>query len=135
MTYLFDTDTLSRFMRGEEPVYSRVLATAPDQIFLSSITVMEIEKGLERQPGKAKILRPVFEALLDDVRVLPFGVREARTTARVSNILRTLGLPIGPYDVQIAGTALEHGLILVSSNLREFQRVDGLNTQDWRFSS
>ena len=64
MTYLFDTDTVSRFVRGEEPVYSRVKATSPEDIFLSSVTVMELEKGLEWQPAKARTLRPALNVLL-----------------------------------------------------------------------
>jgi len=42
-----------------------------------------------------------------------------------------LGQAIGPYDLQIASIALEHGLIVVTHNLTEFSRVPGLTVEDW----
>lgn len=42
------------------------------------------------------------------------------------------GTPIGPYDVMIGGTALRHGLVLVTSNTDEFERINGLIVEDWR---
>jgi tRNA(fMet)-specific endonuclease VapC len=45
--------------------------------------------------------------------------------------LERQGMPIGPYDLLIAGQALAHGLILVSNNVGEFQRVKGLQLESW----
>jgi tRNA(fMet)-specific endonuclease VapC len=42
-----------------------------------------------------------------------------------------LGTPIGPYDLQIAAIALIHNLILVTHNIKEFSRVEGLRFEDW----
>jgi len=132
--YLLDTDTVSRYMRGEDPVFNRVQATLPFHLFISSVTVMELEYGLALNPAKARTLRPVLNAFIEAVGLIPFGPTEARRTALTRARLKALGQPIGPYDLQIAGTALEHGLILVSSNLREFLKVEGLDCEDWRFT-
>lgn len=132
MIYLLDTDTLSRWARGEEPVHSKLTSFSPDDLAVSSITVMEVEYGLALTPGKAKVLRPVLSQFLQVVAVLPFEEKEARATAAVRAALKKQGLPIGPYDVMIAGTALSHGLVLVTSNTREYERVSGLLVEDWR---
>ena len=50
--------------------------------------------------------------------ILPFGISE--------------GQPIGAYDLLIAATALQHSLIMITSNQREFERVDNLQIENWR---
>lgn len=56
----------------------------------------------------------------------------AEATAKARANLKQRGQPIGAYDVLVAGTALAHELILVTSNVREFRRVEGLRIEDWR---
>ena len=56
---------------------------------------------------------------------------DAREAGRLRATLATAGLPIGPFDVLIAGQALARGLTLVTHNTREFARVDGLTVEDW----
>ena len=63
--------------------------------------------------------------------MLPFGPEEARVTAQLRARLESQGTPIGPLDTLIAGTALAHGGVLVTRNLREFARVPGLALEDW----
>jgi tRNA(fMet)-specific endonuclease VapC len=62
--------------------------------------------------------------------VLRFGARHA--TAAIRAALTKRGTPIGPYDIMIAGTAVRHGLLMVTSNGSEFRRIDGLLLEDWR---
>jgi tRNA(fMet)-specific endonuclease VapC len=63
--------------------------------------------------------------------VLPFGDEEARVAARLRSSLERTGRPIGPLDTLIAGTALCHGATLVTRNVREFARIEGLAVEDW----
>jgi tRNA(fMet)-specific endonuclease VapC len=63
--------------------------------------------------------------------VVPFDKEDARQAGEIRATLEVLGTPIGPYDVLIAGQACARGLVLVSRNLREFQRVDGLTVENW----
>ena len=62
---------------------------------------------------------------------VPFGRPEAAAAARVRADLEAEGRPIGPYDVLIAGTALAQGAVLVTRNVREFNRVRGLAVENW----
>lgn len=50
---------------------------------------------------------------------------------RIRKMLESLGTPVGPYDMQIAAIALTHNLIVVTHNVREFSRIEGLQIEDW----
>ena len=130
--YLLDADTLSFFVRREPGVLSRIARTAPESLWVSTVTLMEVEFGLVQKPAKRAKVEKVLGLLLAQARVATFTELEARTTARIRGSLAASGRPIGPYDVMLAGTALAHGLTVVSGNLREYRRVDGLVSEDWR---
>lgn len=132
MRYLLDTNVISDFVRGYAGVDTRLKATPPGEIAVSSITVMEIEYGLALEPARARRIAPVIGALLGAVRVLPFSRADVRSAGVVRAALRSKGRPIGPYDVLLAGCALARGLTLVTTSTREMQRVDALAVEDWR---
>ena len=67
--------------------------------------------------------------------VIPFDASDAREAGAIRADLETIGRPIGPYDLLIAGQARARGLILVTANNREFQRVKGLDCEDWSADS
>ena len=132
MNFLLDTCVLSDFGRGDASTLARMKATPPALIAVSSITAMEIEFGLALDLARARRLAPVMHALLAAVTILPYGTEDARATATLRASLRKKGRPIGAYDALIAGCALARGLVLVSSNEREFGRVSGLRMENWR---
>ena len=72
-------------------------------------------------------------ALLDalQLQVLEFDKEDARQAGEIRAALAAAGQPIGPYDVLVAGQARARGLILVTNDVREFARVDGLRYEDW----
>jgi tRNA(fMet)-specific endonuclease VapC len=63
--------------------------------------------------------------------ILAFDRNDARQAGEIRAILERHGTPIGGYDVLIAGQARARGLILVTSNSREFRRVPSLHLEDW----
>jgi len=93
---------------------------------------MEISYGLMLNPNLARRLAPLMDAFFGAIRILPYDHAAAEATAAPRAQLRRRGQPIGAYDILIAGTALANDLILVTSNLREFNRVEGLRVEDWR---
>lgn len=95
---------------------------------------MEIEFGLALNAARARKLAPVMRALLQAITVLPYGMEDARATAAVRATLQKRGQPIGAYDVLLAGCALARGLVLITSNEREFHRVSGLSIENWRLA-
>jgi len=71
------------------------------------------------------------ESFLAPFRRLPFGSDAAEHYAQIRTDLERAGTPIGPNDLVIAATVRAQGAILVTNNLREFQRVPGLDCEDW----
>lgn len=65
------------------------------------------------------------------IEVVPFASDDARAAGVVRANLEARGLQIGPYDLLIAAQALARGAIVVTANVREFGRVDGLPVEDW----
>ena len=76
-------------------------------------------------------VEPVLDALLESVQVLSYSREDAHATAAVRAALRKAGRPIGPYDTMLAGCALARGLVFVTANTGEFNRVGGLQVEDW----
>jgi len=132
LKYLLDTTVVSDFARGLPPVLGRLKSTLRSQVAISAVTAMEIEYGLQLNAARARKLEPIIHDLLDDITVLPYEEKDALATAAIRAALVKRGTPIGPYDIMIAGTAVRHGLVMVSSNRGEFERIDGLLLEDWR---
>ncbi len=132
MKYLLDTCTVSDFVKGQPAVLSRLKATAPNLVAISSITRMEIECGLLLNPERTRKLAPVINAFLNAVATLAFDAADAQAAVGVRAALQRQGRPIGAYDILIAGCGLARGLVVVTSNVGEFQRVSGLIVENWR---
>lgn len=132
MRFLLDTCVVSDFAQGHPQVLARVKAVAPEDLAASAVTEMEVAYGLLLNPKLARRLKPVMDAFFGAIRVLPYDREAADKTAKARASLKKRGRPIGAYDALIAGTALAHELILVTSNLREFKQVEGLRIEDWR---
>jgi len=132
MRFLLDTCVVSDFAQGQPRVLPRVKAAAPEDLAASAITEMEVAYGLLLNPRLASRLKPVMDAFFEAIRVLPYDRAAAEATATARANLKQRGRPIGAYDILIAGIALAHELILVTSNVREFRRVEGLRIEDWR---
>lgn len=134
MKYLLDTCTVSDFVKGQPGVMARIKATPPNLIAVSALTRMEVDYGLALNAERARKLTPVLDAFFSVVTTLPFDETDARAAAAIRAALKTKGQPIGAYDVLIAGTAVARGMLVVTSNLGEFQRVSGLQVEDWRLT-
>jgi tRNA(fMet)-specific endonuclease VapC len=129
--YLLDTDTCIDLLRGVRAVVRNVSAIPPDACAVSSVTAYELLTGALKCRSPETECRKV-QALLDAVHQLTFDTIAAERTASVRAELERRGEMIGPYDVLLAGQSLAAGLTLATSNAREFGRVRGLQTTDWR---
>ena len=132
MRYLLDTCVVSDVVKGVPAVLRRVRETAPDWLAISSVTLMEIEYGLSLNPERAKKLAPVIAGFIGRIHVLDFTSSDARATAALRASLKQRGEVIGSFDSLMAGSALSRGLVLATSNVREFGRIHGLQIEDWR---
>ena len=124
--YLLDTDVLSELRKRKcNPAVAKWFGKVPDsELYLSAVTIAEIERGIERQ----RTLDPVFaEHLIEwlEQTLRAFGDRILPLTINIALRWGRLSAQIGntELDLAIAATALEHGLTVVTGNTKHFQRT------------
>jgi tRNA(fMet)-specific endonuclease VapC len=127
VAYLLDSDVVIDHLADEPDVVRLVDDLASAGLFMSAVSYMEASQGIDRGPdadGKAAALA----ALATTVPVLPFSVPEARRCAAIRESFRRQGRRVNSraLDLMIAATAIEHGLILVSRNTRDYRDVPDL---------
>jgi len=130
LAYMLDTNVLIDLLRGTSmPIKERFRAAA-DRIAVSTISVMELEYGIERSSDPI-LNRKQSESLLSLVDILAFDSSAAQNAGRLRAHMSNSGLTIGPFDTLIAGHARSEGLIIITNNVREFSRVPGLEIENW----
>jgi len=134
LKYMLDTN-ICIFTVKNRPAHMReVFNRHHGQMCISAVSLMELIYGAEKSASPERNLAVVegFAARLD---VLPFDEIAASHTGQLRAELAKSGTPIGPYDQMIAGHARSRGLIIVTNNRREFDRVPGLRVEDWATSA
>jgi len=129
MLYSLDTNAVIALMSGRPPqIRERVRGLAPDEAGMSSIVLHELVWGACNSARVDQNLERIRRLHLP---LIEFGGEDAHAAGRIRAELRRKGTPIGPYDLLIAGQALARGLTVVTANLREYARVEGLEVEDW----
>jgi tRNA(fMet)-specific endonuclease VapC len=100
------------------------------EMCLSSISLGELIFGAEKS-AKVESNLTIIEGLAARLHVESFDAQAAMHFGQLRAELSKSGKLIGPYDMLIAGHARSMGLILVSNNLKEFDRVPGLRIENW----
>jgi predicted nucleic acid-binding protein len=128
MAYLFDTDAISELLRPKPSrAYVKWLESVPrEDQFVSAVTVGELYQGAYRSSARERHLKNIDERILPAVTVLPYDAATARIYGQTRAFLEGKGKPLADADLQIAATALYHGLELVTGNLKHFQRIPNL---------
>lgn len=128
MPLLFDTDAISELLRPEpNPDYLAWVRTLPrEDQFTSAICAGELFKGAFRSSARERHLQNIEQRVLPAVTVLPFDVATARVFGEIRAELEEKGRPLPDADIQIAATAVHHGLELVTGNIRHFRRIPRL---------
>lgn len=130
--WMLDTNVLSDLIRDPRGALAVRVAKAPaDSLCTSIVVACELRFGARRK-GSA-LLTGRVEQLLASLPVLPFDAPADQHYADIRATLEATGTPIGNHDLFIAAHARALALTLVTHNLREFQRVPGLQVEDWLF--
>jgi tRNA(fMet)-specific endonuclease VapC len=130
LRYALDTNVCIRVMR-DRPLSARERFNAEAAgLSISTVVLTELLHGAAKsaRPLENRVEVERFAARLD---VLPLDEVAADHAADIRAVLERQGQVIGGYDVLIAGHARSRGLIVVTGNLGEFRRVDGLRCEDW----
>ncbi len=134
MAYLLDTNTCIYAMKRRPPQVVRrldaILDSDPTLVAISSITLSELEFGVQKSSDPARNWLALMKFLMP-VSVLAYGPGSAPHYGWLRALLEGRGQPIGPLDTLIAAHALALGFTLVSNNEREFCRVPGLVVENW----
>jgi tRNA(fMet)-specific endonuclease VapC len=131
MIFLPDTNAcITLLRRRDERLITRWKSIEPTDIVLCSIIVYELRYGAQRSSDPSRE-HSKLDLFLSPFASLPFDDQCALRCAQVRAELERTGRVIGPYDLQIAAVALEHGLTLVTHNAQEFSRIAGLKLEDW----
>lgn len=129
---ILDSNTISYYFRGDPLVVPRLQAVRPAEVGVPAIVEYELRYGLLRLPVEAATPRlNALNQLLRPMQMLPFDSECAAHAARIRVTLEAAGTPIGAHDTLIAATALRHQATLVTRNVREFSRVEGLLWLNW----
>ena len=133
MKYMLDTNILIYFIKNKPPaVADRINALEEDDtLCMSFVTFSELLLGAERSTKKARVLQDLHAL----TRIIPVVYEVDSTVCEQYAVqftkLRAAGTPIGANDLWIACHALATNCILVTNNTREFQRIDGLQLENW----
>ena len=131
MIYMLDTNICIYVIKKKpEAVLKRFQSLMGNDICISSITLAELEYGVKHSANPAKNQQALIRFLLL-INVLPFDANAATKYGEIREHLQKKGTPIGALDMLIASHAKAEDLILVTNNLKEFERVPGLKVENW----
>jgi len=130
LKYMLDTNIVIYTIKNKPTAVREAFTRHYGQMCISSVTLMELIYGAEKSANVERNLRDV-EGFAARLEVLPYEDRAAEHSGQLRAELARAGTPIGPYDQMIAGHARAEGLILVTNNIKEFERVEGLRLDNW----
>ena len=137
MSYLLDTNACIAIINGRPQSVRhrlRLALTRGEPVALSSVALFELWYGVAKSQRKDGNTQRLETFLGGPLEWALFDEDDARAAGTVRAELETVGRPVGAYDVLLAGQARRRGATLVTSNTKEFARVQGLKWEDWAAS-
>ena len=131
MKYMLDTNICIYLIKKKpENVLINLHLNIDNGIAISAITLAELLYGVEASayPEKNTLALNQFLSIVD---ILPFDDEAAAEYGKICATLRRQGTPIGTMDMLIAAQAKAKGLIVVTNNVREFERIEDLELENW----
>jgi len=133
MIYMLDTNICICLLNrrvGYEKILARIDGLAYQQLVISSVTLAELKYGIAKSVKK-EANRTKLQYFLYQFECLPFDTDATSCYGDIRTQLESSGTPIGPLDTLIAAHALSLGAAIVTNNVREFERVQGLAVENW----
>jgi len=131
MDYLLDTN-ICIYIIKKKPinVFEKFEKLSIGDIEISSITLAELNYGVQKSQYPEKNLSALNQ-FLTPLDIMEFDARASNEYGIIRAVLEKSGIPIGPMDTLIAAHAKSLGTTLVTNNTKEFERVVGLNIENW----
>lgn len=130
LRYVLDTNIVIYVIKRRPPEVREVFNRQHGRMAISAITLAELAHGAEKSSDPPRNLA-VIEDFCGRLEVLPYTAKAAMHFGSIRAALEARGTPIGLNDLHIAAHARSEGLTLVTNNLREFERVPGLLSENW----
>ncbi len=130
LKYMLDTNICIYTIKNKPTQVRETFKRHQEQLCISTVTLMELIYGAEKSANPERNLHSI-EGFAARLEVLQYDADAAAHTGQLRAELAKAGTPIGPYDQMIAGHARSMGLVVVTNNIREFERVPGLRIEDW----
>lgn len=127
---MLDTNIVIYTMKQRPIEVKEKFNAVSTQLCISSISVAELIFGAENSQTPEKNLK-IIENFLSRLQILDYGVDAAIQYGNIKTHLKKIGTPIGENDLHIAAHARSKGLILVTNNTKEFERVPALQIENW----
>ncbi len=130
LKYMLDTNLCVHVLRKRPAALRGKFNAEASSLSISSIVLYELLYGAAKSARPTENRNDV-KAFAERLKVLEFDADAALHAGEIRAALENDGSTIGAYDLLIAGHARSRGLIVVTNNVREFQRVDGLRVENW----
>jgi len=130
LRYMLDTNVCIHAMRKPSSGIAEHFKKHNGAMSISTVTLHELIHGAEKS-ARPEFQRDLAAKLVSGLRVLDFDDNAANHSGEIHAALAKRGQVIGAYDMLIAGHARSLGLIVVTNNVHEFCRVEGLRCEDW----
>lgn len=130
LSHLLDTNTVIYVIRNTPAAVREQFIAHTGQLGISSITHAELAYGVQKSQQRV-MNRTALERFCVRVELLAYSVEAAEQYGLIRRELEARGQVIGPNDLHIAAHARAANLTLVTNNLKEFERVEGLRLENW----
>lgn len=130
LKYMLDTNIVIYVLKQRPMKVMETFNQRHDQMCISAITLSELYHGVEKSTLAAKNLG-MIEDFISRLDVLDYTQEASAHYGDIRARLEESGITIGVNDLHIAGHARSRGLVVVTNNQREFERVPGLRTENW----
>lgn len=127
--YLLDTCICAFILRKKYGVKEKVDTISPSMCYISEVTVAELKYGAYKSNRTEENLK-LIEEMISKINIVPFA-ESIEFYSKEKARLVSKGLPIDDFDLMIAAAAHVRGLILVTENLKHFQRIEGISLENW----
>ncbi len=132
MEYLLDTNICIYIIKKKPAeVFEKFKNLTIGDVGISSITLAELQYGIEKSSNSEKN-REALEKFLTPIEIIDYGYEATVEYGKIRAELEKKGITIGPLDMLIASHAKSLNVILVTNNVREFERIAGLRIENWR---
>jgi len=131
MIYLLDTNICIYIIKNKYiEIAKKMNKIGIENISVSSITIAEMEYGIAKSSRPQEAESKLYEFLVP-FTIVDFNTNSARYYGKIRNELNTKGTPIGSMDLMIASIAMASDMKIVTNNVKEFERIPGLQIENW----